>query len=97
MEKVWQLVITRNQNEYKINVEGEKSVIRTIRTRNLADAVRVLAEREWHDVKGFGLGLSYVKAITDAHQGKIQVESEPGKGSSFILFLPHKVLKQNAA
>lgn len=50
-----------------------------------------------HDVKGFGLGLSYVKAITDAHQGKIQVESEPGKGSSFILFLPHKVLKQNAA
>jgi two-component system phosphate regulon sensor histidine kinase PhoR len=50
-----------------------------------------------HDVKGFGLGLSYVKAITDAHQGKIQVESEPGKGSSFILFLPHKILKQNAA
>jgi two-component system phosphate regulon sensor histidine kinase PhoR len=50
-----------------------------------------------HDVKGFGLGLSYVKAITDAHQGKIHVESEPGKGSSFIVFLPHKILKQNAA
>lgn len=50
-----------------------------------------------HDVKGFGLGLSYVKAITDAHQGKIQVDSEPGKGSSFSLFLPRKIFKQHAA
>ncbi len=50
-----------------------------------------------HDVKGFGLGLSYVKAITDAHQGKITVDSEPGKGSSFAIYLPHKILKQNAA
>ena len=50
-----------------------------------------------HDVKGFGLGLSYVKAITDAHQGQISVKSEPGKGSSFILFFPHKTQKPNAA
>jgi len=50
-----------------------------------------------HDVKGFGLGLSYVKAITDAHHGKISVESEPGKGSSFVLFFPYKTQKQHAA
>ena len=41
-----------------------------------------------HDVKGFGLGLSYVKAMITAHDGSIRVQSELGKGSSFILFFP---------
>ncbi len=41
-----------------------------------------------HDVKGFGLGLSYVKAMMLAHKGQIDVKSELGKGSSFILFFP---------
>lgn len=43
-----------------------------------------------HDVKGFGLGLSYVKAIMTAHKGNIEVRSELGKGSSFTLFFPRK-------
>lgn len=43
-----------------------------------------------HDVKGFGLGLSYVKAMMTAHQGQIEVKSELGKGSAFTLFFPHK-------
>jgi two-component system phosphate regulon sensor histidine kinase PhoR len=60
-----------------------------------ADAKKLVFERffrahtgDLHEVKGYGIGLSYVKSMTEEHDGTIHVESKPGKGSAFVVTFP---------
>jgi len=50
-----------------------------------------------HETKGVGLGLAVVYGIVQRHEGRIEVESQPGRGTTFIITLPRQQPAQQAA
>ncbi len=82
-------VLTRNiTNGVEVTVDDKGIGMTKEARKHIFDKFYRVHTGNLHDVKGFGLGLSYVKALVNAHNGQIEVKSEPGKGSSFILFFP---------
>ena len=74
----------------QIEIEDEGLGIGKEARKYIFDKFYRVPTGDLHDIKGFGLGLSYVQAIVTAHGGSIDLKSELGQGTTFILNFPFK-------
>ena len=83
------LVSTWNEkNKLFISIEDNGIGIKKEYQKHIFDKFYRVPTGNRHDVKGFGLGLSYVKRIVTEHKGNIRVESEENVGTKFIIEIP---------
>jgi len=79
----------KNEMDFFISVKDNGIGIEKKYQKNIFKEFYRIPTGNIHNVKGFGLGLNFVKRIIDAHDGKIVVNSLPGIGTEFKLFIPN--------
>lgn len=83
-----QLALARQRDVFRLTVSDNGIGIAKEYKNKIFDKFFRVPTGNRHAVKGYGLGLSYVSEIVKRHQGYIEVVSEPGHGSSFVVYIP---------
>lgn len=83
--------LKRENKKLLLSVKDHGVGIKKEHMNKIFDKLYRIPTGNLHDVKGFGLGLSYVKAIADSHGWNILVRSKFGEGSEFILVMKEKI------
>ena len=80
----------RESNTFLLVVQDQGIGIAKERQSHVFDKFYRVPTGNLHDVKGYGLGLFYVKTMVEKHGGTVEVKSEPGRGSEFMIKLVDK-------
>lgn len=89
-EPIIRIKTESNSHEMVVSIKDKGIGILPEQQKKIFEKLYRVPTGNVHNVKGFGLGLSYVKMIIDKHHGNINIKSETSKGSEFIITIPLK-------